>query len=99
METEEYISVERLCGHYEVAIEFFSNLNEMGRVRVITIKKTPCVHRDSLSEIERMIRLHRDLEVNPEGIDVILNLLDRVTQLQKELQRAKNRLHLYDDEL
>ncbi len=43
-----------------------------------------------------MIRMHHDLEVNPEGIDVVFNLLQKIERLQKDLNTTKNRLRLYE---
>lgn len=43
-----------------------------------------------------MIRIHQDLEVNPEGIDVIFNLLRKVDELKNELAAAKNKLRRYE---
>jgi chaperone modulatory protein CbpM len=96
MEQEPYISIERLCSLHEIELTFFTHLHEMGRIKYVTVEKTPCIHRDTLTEVERMIRLHRDLEVNPQGIDVIMNLLERLEQLQHELNTTRNRLYFFD---
>jgi hypothetical protein len=44
-----------------------------------------------------MIRLHRELEINPEGLDTIDHLLGRMSRLQEEVIMLKNRLRLYED--
>ena len=38
---------------------------------------------DELEQVERVIRLHRDLGVNNPGIDIILRLTKRLEQLQR----------------
>ncbi|MFT7364613.1 MAG: hypothetical protein ACI9UV_002823, partial [Algoriphagus sp.] len=43
-------------------------------------------------DLEKVLRLHKELDVNLEGIDVILNLLGKVESLQMELNLAKQRL-------
>ena len=43
-----------------------------------------------------MIRLHYELGINLEGIDVIYNLLKQIDHLQSELEIAKNKLNFYD---
>ena len=45
-----------------------------------------------------MMRMHYDLDINMEGIDVIAHLLKRIDSLQQELKMAKNRLRLFEGE-
>jgi len=57
------------------------------------------VHEEKLYKVERIIRIHRELNVNIEGIDVVLNLLDKVDKLQNEVYNIQSRLRLYEDDL
>lgn len=50
-----------------------------------------------LLELEKMIRLHYDLDVNVEGIDVIHHLVKKLEDAQNEIGRLKNRLKLYGE--
>ncbi len=45
-----------------------------------------------------MIRLHHELNVNIEGIDVVFNLLEKEKELREELIALKNRLKLYEND-
>ena len=45
-----------------------------------------------------MLRLHRELDINIEGIDTIDHLLQRMDNLQKEVISLKNRIRLYEDQ-
>jgi len=83
--------------HYKVETSFFVNLNEMGLIEILYIQNTRYVHQDKIKDIERMIRMHHELELNPEGIEVAFNLLQKIDFLQKELISAKNRLRLYEN--
>jgi hypothetical protein len=49
-----------------------------------------------LVTIEKIIRLHNDLNVNKEGIDIIFNLQEKEKQLLKEIKALQNRLGLYE---
>lgn len=97
METQEFISINQLCSIYQVEISFFNELNEIGLIEFTIIEETPHLHQDLISDIEKMIRMHQDLAINIEGIDVVCNLLQKVTDLQNELIHTKNRLRLYED--
>ena len=97
MSIDKFISLNELCTHYEVEISFFTRLNEMGLIETQVIGELICVHQDKITDIEKMIRLHRELDLNFEGIDTVFNLLDKITELQNELIQTKNRLRLYED--
>lgn len=97
MSIEKYIPLNELCAHYEVEIIFFTRLNEIGLIEIQTIEESLCIHQDKINDVEKMIRLHHELDLNFEGIDTVLNLLDKINDLQNELITTKNRLRLYED--
>ncbi|WP_367771073.1 chaperone modulator CbpM [Flavobacterium sp. WC2421] len=97
MSIENFIPVNTLCIHYKMEQSFFGTLSEMGLIEIQIIDKTPYIHQDSLYEVEKMIRMHKDLEVNLEGIDVVLNLLQKIDSLKKEIHTVRNRLRLYEN--
>jgi hypothetical protein len=90
------ISVDTLCVHYQVNDHFFSSLAIIGLIDIQVINKVAYIKKDAIQEIEKIIRLHLDLELNPEGIDVVFNLLQKIDSLQNELIVLKNRLLLYE---
>ena len=97
MNTENFISLNTLSIHYQVDISFFNTLVEMGLIEVEELDQSFYVQQDKITVIEKMIRLHHELDVNVEGIDVVFNLLARIKDLQNELMITKNRLRLYED--
>ncbi len=97
MSTTEYITVTHLCNQYKVTTELFQQLNETGLVQLITIEEEPCIHIETVHQVDKIIRLHQDLEVNPEGIDIILNLLRKIDSLQTEMNTLQRKLHLYKE--
>ena len=50
-----------------------------------------------MAEAEKVVRLYSELNINPEGIDAIVNLLQRIKELDSEIQYLKNRLNLYEE--
>lgn len=98
MATRELISITQLCSVYEIEVSFISHLKELGLIELTTVKQVEFVHQDYIDDVERMIRLHRDLEINPEGIDVIFNLLHKVDRLHNEVKSLQNRLRLYESD-
>ncbi len=92
MEDRKLIRIETLCTHYELEISFFESLEEVGLIVLEREKEVLYLPEERVSDLEKVIRLHEELNVNLEGIDVILNLLKKVESLQFELNSIKNRL-------
>lgn len=91
MNREEFISLLHLSQSYETEITFFNGLQDIGLIHIEIIEEAPYVHKEQVHDIERMIRLHRDLHINAEGIDTIFNLLQRIGELEQELDQLKRR--------
>lgn len=97
MNAENFIPIESLCRHYQVELSFFSSLYEIGLIEIEIIGQAQCIHLDRIHDLEKMIRMHRELNVNLEGIDVAFNLLQKLEALQNELISVTNRLRLYEN--
>lgn len=98
MEAINFIPLVQLCSHYKVETSFFKALNEAGLIEIITFKKVSCLHQDKINDVEKMIRIHHELNINIEGIDVVFNLLHKVDNLQSEIISVRNRLRLYEND-
>lgn len=97
MNTESYIPIKTICTHYKVETTFLEGLKDYGLIEITTIEQSPCIHQNHIKSLESMIRLHNDLHLNFEGIDTVLNLLEKIERLQDELKTVKNRLGIYED--
>lgn len=97
MKIEDLVLIETLSKHYDIEVTFFSSLDELGLIQITTIKSIGYIHHNQIQNLEKMIRMHHDLEINIQGIDAAFNLLNKIDVLQKELQIAKNRLRLYEN--
>ena len=92
------ISTDEFCIHHNIEFSFIRNLQEFGLLEVVSVQKVQYIPEDQLEKLERMLRLHKDLEINTEGIDTIGHLIDKIQDLQEEVINLKNRLRLYEDE-
>jgi len=97
MSKENFIPLQKLCELYKVEMTFFSSLNEIGLIQITTIEESNYIHLDKINDLEKMIRMHRDLEINIEGIDIAFNLLQKIDELENELISIKNRLKIYEN--
>ena len=91
------ILVKTICIQYEVEPSFIESLTEHGLIQIQTIEDENYIESEILGNFERMVRLYHDLNINFEGIDVILNLMEKVDHLSKEITSLRNRLHLLEE--
>ncbi|HSD06170.1 chaperone modulator CbpM [Flavobacterium sp.] len=96
MKNDNWILLQTISSHYKVELSFFTYLQELGLIEIKIIEQSPYIHSDQIYILERIIRIHQQLDVNPEGIDIVLNLLQKIEHLQKDLIAAQNRLRLYE---
>ncbi|MGB5229159.1 MAG: chaperone modulator CbpM [Eudoraea sp.] len=98
MKLKDFIPIVQLCEHYSVEVSFFNELHEEGLISITTLEKTSYLHQDKISDVEKMIRIHQELNINTEGIDAVFNLLNKIDSLQNELNKLHNRLRLYEND-
>ena len=97
MNKKPLILTQTLCSQYNIEISFVDALNKMGLIQIEIIEQNQFIHQDQISDLEKIIRLHNELNVNLEGIDVVFNLLEKEKELRNELNVLKNRLRLYEN--
>jgi hypothetical protein len=91
MTTENLIPLETLCENYSVEFSFIDSLSEIGLIRIVTVEQKRFIDKEQISDVEKIMRLHYDLGINLEGIDVIAQLLRRIAELQLEVKTLKGR--------
>ena len=96
METQELIIVDLFCQQYQIEINLLDDLEEVGLIEIVVLQEKKYLNRNQLASLEKIIRLHNDLHINKEGIDIILNLQERENQLLSEINYLKKRLGLYE---
>ncbi len=97
MATQNLILIEKLCLHYKIEVSFFDALKGIGLIEIKTFEENKYIYQDEIGNIEKMIRLHHELNVNIEGIDIVFNLLQKEKTLREEISTLKNRLRLYEN--
>lgn len=77
------ISIEDVCVHHQVKINFIQSLEEFGLIHTTVVKKSIWLDSDELSKLERYLRLSHDLDINLEGLHAVAQLLSQVTEMQQ----------------
>ncbi len=88
-----FIHIRDFCKSHEIEESFIIELNSNELVSIEIIENQHFIIEDDLPQIERMVRLHRDLEINLEGIAAIYHLLIRTQRMQDEIRTLRNRLN------
>lgn len=94
---KDLIPANEFCLHYHVEMTFIHSLQEYGLLETVMQEETVFIPSAHLCELERLARLHYDLNINMEGIDVILHLLQRLQQAQHEAAGLRDKLKMYGD--
>lgn len=97
MKAKDYIAIQQFCEYYEVPTSFIKSLYEFELIEIISFDNSYYLKKNQIQTIEKLIRLHYDLDINLEGLDAIHNLLKQVELLQDELNSLSNRLRFYED--
>jgi hypothetical protein len=96
MLTEDRILLDRFCSSHEIEISFIETLEEHGLIEIIHVEELSYVAADSLPTLEQMVRLYHQLNINPEGIDAINHLLQKIKNMQETIKDLHNKLNFYE---
>jgi hypothetical protein len=90
------IPANEFCASHNIEISFIESLQETGLIEITTIKETDYIQESQLYALEKIVRLYYELDINLEGIDTVIHLLQRMNDMQDEITLLKNRLRLYE---
>lgn len=97
MKTTDLISIRTICTHYNIPISFINSLNEFDLIEVVETENSLFIYKTQIKDVEKIIRMHYELDINMEGIDVIYNLLKQVESLKSDINHLNNRLRFYEN--
>ena len=96
MQAEDMIPAAEFCIHHNIDLSFIYSLNESGLIEISWTEEKLFVPVNQLEHLERMVRLHNEMDINLEGIEAISWLLQRVNEMQKQIAALSNRLAMYE---
>lgn len=94
---QELIIVEEYCIQSEIEPDFIIQLKNEGLIEIYIVDNKRYIDSSQLRDIEQYARWYYDLSINIEGIDVIQNLLSRMTEMQKEISRLREYTKLLNE--
>lgn len=93
------ILIEHCCNIYNIEPQFVISLSELGLLSIQLIENKYFIEVSDLRDLEKYANWHYDLDISPEGIDVIHHLIDRMILLQNENRILTSKLKLYNDQI
>jgi hypothetical protein len=96
MQFDDMVPASEFCVHHNIELSFIDSLREYGLVETILIEEKVYLPVSQLGHLEKIVRLHFDLEINLEGIETIAYLLEKVNTLQDQVTMLTNRLKAYE---
>lgn len=98
METndKDIIPANDFCTYHHISFTFIESLHHAGLVDIDIIDEQNYLYVEQLKSLEPLVRLHQDLDINTEGIEAIAHLLNRMAEMQKEMQSLRQKLNLYE---
>ncbi|MCB9201911.1 MAG: MerR family transcriptional regulator [Flavobacteriales bacterium] len=96
MESKELINIKSIILYHKVDEDFISQVESFQLIDIIIKDTDKYIHTKQLPVLERVIRLHYELKVNMEGIDVIGNMMDKMEDMKERIRKLECRLKLYE---
>ena len=96
MQTEQFIKVDTFCSCHNVTFSFINSLHEIGLIEIKKEEDQVFFPESDLEKVEKLVRLHNDLNINLEGVEVITYLLDQLKNQQDKILILQNKLRFYE---
>ncbi len=96
MKTEDMISANEFCIHHNIELAFIRSLSESGLIELIIIEEEIFLPINELSQLEKWVMLHVEMDINIEGIETIHHLLQRINTMQQQIVQLNNRLQVHE---
>ncbi len=96
MKTRKYIRITDFCKGHALEESFVYSLKEVELIEIREVESEAVISRKDLRRLERLVRLHRDLEIGPQGLMAVDHLLGRMEALQEEVLQLRRRLNRWE---
>lgn len=91
-----YIKIADYCKKTKIEHTFISKLHDEGILALQQIDEQDCIQEDKLEDLEKYSRWHYDLGINLAGIDAMRHMLQRMQQMEREIQSLKSSLRFFE---
>lgn len=96
MDETTYILVREFCSHHHLDMTFMELLQQHGLIEISHLEEGDSFPADEVGHLEKMIRLHQELNIHPEDLDIVSDLLDQLESLQGKMDKIKSQLDFFE---
>lgn len=96
MQAEYLVAVEEFCTSHNVEESFIKSLQQSGLIEITTIKNASFIDAEQLQQLERFVCFYYELDINFEGIETIVHMLQQIKSLQEDNTNLRNRLRRFE---
>jgi chaperone modulatory protein CbpM len=97
MSSQELISAGDFCTFYQVELSFVQNLHDSGLIEMTVMDGAAYLPAGELPALEKFVRWHYELSINPEGIEALSHVLQRMHRLLDENRMLRGRLRRWEN--
>lgn len=97
MKTDKFLLITEICQYYHIESDFFEEIEYHQLLEIHQISGQKFIHQKQLNRLEKILRLHDELDLNLQGIDVVFGMMKRIEKLEKELRQAKSKLNVLEN--
>lgn len=87
-----HISIHTFCQYHGIESGLIFTFWELGLVEIVKEEAEFYLEEEKLPQVEQMVRLSKDLELSPEGVEVVMGLLGKIDRLQEENAALKRKI-------
>jgi hypothetical protein len=92
MTLKKYIRITDFCRGHALEESFLYDLHEVELIEILEVERHPVIRYSELDRLECLVRLHRDLDIGPQGLMAVDHLLHRMGRLQQEILELRRSL-------
>lgn len=92
-----FIRIQEFCSNYGIQESFVFDLQEYEVIQIKIIDNEAHVPEEELPILEKMVRMHQELEINPQGLQAIYHLLEKVQNLHEEVNTLRRKLNRFEN--
>ena len=97
METSSIIPAADFCLLHQIELSFIHSLYESGLITIVLIEQKVFIPVSEISQLEKLIRFHQEMDINLEGIEAIVYLLEKIESLQQQVVQLQNELCIHQN--
>lgn len=90
MTARNQVTLSQVSDYFHIEIEIVSDFADFGLFPTVSLDGEIGIETDNLGRLEEILNLYQSLGINKEGIEVVLNMRERISALQGEVERLRN---------